>query len=101
MKPACYARFVKSVTEKRAEVTTIKAQQFQAECLSNINEIEQGDGDIIVMQNGEPTAQSTGDVRLLPAPFFGCDADMIEIFVNDLSTVSAFAAEEWGVFRSL
>lgn len=36
-----------------------------------------------------------GDADLQLRPFFGCEADTLRIFVEDLSTESAFADEEW------
>lgn len=39
--------------------------------------------------------QDAGEVGSLPVPFFGCEADTLEVFVDDLSTVSAFADEDW------
>lgn len=36
-----------------------------------------------------------GDVDLEVEVFFGCEADTLRIFVEDLSTESAFADEEW------
>ena len=36
-----------------------------------------------------------GDVDLEAEVFFGCEADTLRIFVEDLSTESAFADEEW------
>ncbi len=36
-----------------------------------------------------------GDVDLEAEFFFGCEADTLRIFVEDLSTESAFAEEEW------
>lgn len=39
--------------------------------------------------------QDAGEVGSLPVPFFGCEADTLEVFVDDLSTVSVFADEDW------
>lgn len=72
---------------------TIEVRQFQEECLPVIGEIEQGGGDVIITRHGEPVARVIGHVGSLPVPFFGCDADTLEVFVDDLSTVSAFAEE--------
>lgn len=72
---------------------TIEVRQFQEECLHVIREIEQGGGDVIITRHGEPVARVTGHVGSLPVPFFGCDADTLEVFVDDLSTVSAFAED--------
>ena len=43
----------------------------------------------------EAVARVTSQVGSLPVPFFGCEADTLEVFVDDLSTVSAFADEDW------
>ena len=82
-------------------VRTMTVRQFRAECLPIIREIEQGGGDVVITRHGEPVARVTGHVGSLPVPFFGCDADTLEIFVDDLSTVSAFADEEWDMVSNL
>ena len=74
---------------------TVDVRQFRAECLPIIREIEQGGCDVTIARHGEPVARVTGHVGSLPVPFFGCDADTLEIFVDDLATVSAFADEDW------
>ena len=45
--------------------------------------------------------QGVGHVGSLPVPFFGCDADTLEVFVDDLSAVSVFAEEEWDMVSNL
>ena len=70
---------------------TIDVRQFQEQCLSVIREIEQGGGDVIITRHGEPVARVTAHVGSLPVPFFGCDAGTLEVFADDLPTVSAFA----------
>lgn len=85
----------------RTEVRTVNVRQFRAECLPIIREIEQGGGDVIITRHGEPVARVTGHVGSLPVPFFGCDADTLEFFVDDLSTVSAFDDGEWDMTSNL
>lgn len=97
----CYVEPVEDAAPGRAEVRTVNVRQFRAECLPIIREIEQGGGDVIITRHGEPVARVTGHVGSLPAPFFGCDADTLEVFVDDLSTVSAFAEEEWDMVSNL
>ena len=80
---------------------TVNVRQFREECLPIIRAIEQGAGDVIITRHGEPVARVTGHVGSLPVPFFGCDADTLEFFVDDLSTVSAFADEEWDMVSNL
>ena len=49
----------------------------------------------------EAVNQGVGHVGSLPVPFFGCDADTLEVFVDDLSAVSVFAEEEWDMVSNL
>ena len=49
----------------------------------------------------EAVAQEAGQVDSQPVAFSGCDAETLEIFVDDLSTVSAVAAEEWNIVSNL
>ena len=39
--------------------------------------------------------QDAGEVGSLLVPFFGCEADTLEVFVDDLSTEAAFTDDEW------
>ena len=74
---------------------TVNVRQFRAECLPIIREIEQGGGDVIITRHGEPVARVTGHVGSQPARFFGCEADTLQVFVDDLAEESAFADKEW------
>ena len=53
--------------------------------------------------HGEPVARVTGNLGSLPAPFFGCDAETLQIFVivhsmhTDLRLASGGARGRWSV----
>jgi len=36
-----------------------------------------------------------------PVPFFGCEAETLQVFVDDLAIESAYAAEEWDMVGDL
>lgn len=45
--------------------------------------------------------QDAGEVGSLPVPFFGCEADTLRVFVEDLSKEAAFADDEWDMVGNL
>jgi prevent-host-death family protein len=79
----------------------VNVRQFRAECLPIIREIEQGGGDVIITRHGEPVARITGYVKSEPSRSFGCEADTLRVFVEDLSTEAAFADDEWDMVGNL
>lgn len=82
-------------------VRTMTVRQFRAECLPIIREIEQGGGDVVITRHGQAVARVTGHVRSQPARTFGCEADTLRVFADDLATESAFADEEWQMVSNL
>ena len=69
---------------------TMKASEFKARCLSLMDEVAEGGGEIVITKNGKPVSRLV-PYRQRPRSFFGADRGRMKILGDIISPIDV----EW------